>query len=68
MKCLKKRLNERPKSASQLEQLLAAVATDTLIQTYPPGTNRRSAGNRFSHDPHARTAPGPTVPESEERE
>jgi serine/threonine-protein kinase len=69
MKCLKKRLNERPKSASQLEQLLAVVSGESLIQSYPPGTNRRAGAGRFNHDPHARTAPGTTVPESsEERE
>ncbi len=69
MKCLKKRLNERPKSASQLEQMLAAVAHDNLLQSYPPGTVRRSSAPRFSHDPHARTAPGPVAPDAnDERE
>jgi hypothetical protein len=42
MKCLKKRLNERPKSASQLEQLLAAVPIEGLALSYPPGTSRRA--------------------------
>src|SRR5476651_1753323 len=30
MKCLKKRLNERPKSAAQLEQWLCAIAVEDL--------------------------------------
>jgi hypothetical protein len=42
MKCLKKRLNERPKSAAQLEQLLLAVPSEGLAMTYPPGTSRRA--------------------------
>jgi serine/threonine protein kinase len=60
MQCLKKRLNERPKSAAQLEQLLLAVPTDGLVQAYPPGIRRGPAG-RHSHDPHALTAPGPVA-------
>jgi eukaryotic-like serine/threonine-protein kinase len=42
MKCLKKRLNERPKSAAELEQLLAAVPMEGLPKSYPPGTSRRA--------------------------
>jgi hypothetical protein len=42
MKCLKKRMNERPKSAAELEQLLAAVPLDGLPKTYAPGTSRRA--------------------------
>jgi serine/threonine protein kinase len=42
MKCLKKRLNERPKSAAELEQLLAAVPLEGLPRSYPPGTSRRA--------------------------
>ena len=44
MKCLKKRLNERPKSAAQLEQMLAAVPLEGLAMAYPPGTSRRAPG------------------------
>jgi serine/threonine protein kinase len=43
IKCLKKRLNERPKSAAELEQLLAAVPLDGLAKSYPPGINRRAS-------------------------
>jgi serine/threonine protein kinase len=42
LKCLKKRLNERPRSAAELEQLLAAIPHDTLPLSYPPGTSRRA--------------------------
>jgi serine/threonine protein kinase len=42
MKCLKKRLNERPRSAAQLEQLLLAVPAEGLAMSYPPGTSRRA--------------------------
>jgi eukaryotic-like serine/threonine-protein kinase len=42
MRCLKKRLNERPKSAAQLEQMLAAVPLEGTPATYPPGTARRA--------------------------
>jgi serine/threonine-protein kinase len=42
MKCLKKRLNDRPKSAAELEQLLAAVPLEGLLKSYPPGTSRRA--------------------------
>jgi len=43
MRCLKKRLNERPKSAAQLEQMLAAVPLEGIPATYPAGTARRAA-------------------------
>jgi serine/threonine-protein kinase len=42
MRCLKKRLNERPKSAAQLEQMLAAVPLEGIPATYPTGTARRA--------------------------
>ena len=42
MKCLKKRVNERPRSAAQLEHMLAAVSLDGLAMSYPPGTSRRA--------------------------
>jgi serine/threonine-protein kinase len=59
MKCLKKRLNERPKSAADLEQLLAAVPLEGLPKTYPAGTARRASGSRkHMNDPNARTMPG----------
>jgi serine/threonine-protein kinase len=42
MKCLKKRVNERPRGASQLEAMLAAVPAEGLPMIYPPGTSRRA--------------------------
>jgi serine/threonine-protein kinase len=59
MKCLKKRLNERPKSAAELEQLLAAVPLEGLPKGYPPGTSRRApAAKKQAVDPNARTMSG----------
>jgi len=58
MKCLKKRLNERPRSALELEALLLAVPLDGLPKSYPAGTGRRVAATRLSNDPDARTEPG----------
>jgi serine/threonine-protein kinase len=58
MKCLKKRLNERPRSAAELRQLLSAVALDGLPRSYPAGTDRRGHPSRAPHDPNARTVPG----------
>jgi serine/threonine-protein kinase len=59
MRCLKKRLNERPKSAGQLEQMLAAVPSDRLLKSYPPGMSRRGP-SRGGHagDSGAHTVPG----------
>jgi hypothetical protein len=42
MKCLKKRVNERPKGAAQLESMLAAVPMEGLAMSYPPGISRRA--------------------------
>jgi serine/threonine-protein kinase len=61
MKCLKKRLNERPKSAAELELLLAAVPLEGLLKAYPPGTSRRAPGSKkATPDGNARTMPGMT--------
>jgi serine/threonine-protein kinase len=61
MKCLKKRLNERPRSAAELEQLLAAVPLEGLPKSYPPGTSRRApASKKPVNDANARTMPGLT--------
>jgi serine/threonine-protein kinase len=43
MKCLKKRVNERPRSAAQLEHMLAEVPTEGLPTAYPPGTSRKAS-------------------------
>jgi serine/threonine-protein kinase len=68
MKCLKKRLNERPKSAAELEQLLAAVPLEGLPKAYPPGTNRRAAAAKKQvNDPNARTMPGLATEGAEKR-
>jgi serine/threonine-protein kinase len=60
MKCLKKRLNERPRSAAELEQLLAAIPLEGLPAAYPPGTSRRASpsSRKQLNDPNARTMPG----------
>ena len=61
MKCLKKRMNERPRSATELEQLLAAVPLDGVPTSYPPGTSRRAPGAKkpaTAADPDAHTVPG----------
>ncbi len=42
MRCLKKRVNERPRGAAQLEHMLAAVPLEGLPMAYPPGTTRRA--------------------------
>jgi len=51
MRCLKKRLNERPKSAAQLEQMLAAVPLDGTPAVYPPGTARRAPSSTAATTP-----------------
>jgi serine/threonine-protein kinase len=58
MKCLKKRLNERPKSAADFEQMLAAVPLDGLPRSYPPGFIARPTPTAVVapvHDPNAGT-------------
>jgi serine/threonine-protein kinase len=42
MKCLKKRVNERPRGAAQLEHMLSSVPLEGLAMSYPPGTSRRA--------------------------
>ena len=63
MKCLKKRMNERPKSASELELMLAAIPLEGLPLSYPPGTSRKApvrpaapAPREVVKDPPQRTA------------
>jgi serine/threonine-protein kinase len=62
MRCLKKRVNERPKSAAELEQLLAVVPLEGLPKAYPPGTSRRAPSKKrereMANDPNARTVSG----------
>jgi serine/threonine protein kinase len=62
MRCLKKRINERPKSAAELEQLLAAVPIEGLPKAYPAGTSRRAPSKKkdkeVANDPNARTVSG----------
>jgi hypothetical protein len=42
MSCLSKRAAERPRSARELERMLASVPMEGLVYEYPPGTPRRS--------------------------
>ena len=59
MKCLKKRINERPTSAAELEQMLAAIPLEGLPKAYPQGTSRRAPGaKKLVNDANARTVPG----------
>ena len=63
IKCLKKRLNERPKSAAELEQLLAAVPLQGLPKSYPPGTSRRAVSPvKRVEEGNAPTTPGFVAP------
>jgi serine/threonine-protein kinase len=55
MRCLKKRMPERPKSATELEHMLAAIPLEGLPTAYPPGTSRRAP------PPPAAKAPGPNA-------
>jgi len=68
MKCLRKRLNERPKSAAQLEQLLLAVQLQGVPVSYPAGMARRisskgtDGGPRIVPRPAGVQAPGEHEP------
>jgi serine/threonine-protein kinase len=42
MTCLRKRLQDRPRSASDLEHMLQAIPCDGLPTLYPPGLSRRA--------------------------
>jgi serine/threonine-protein kinase len=46
MRCLRKRMSDRPASAAELEQVLAAIPLEGLPVTYPPDVPRR--GPRIS--------------------
>ena len=52
MKCLRKRLQERPQGAAELEQLLAAIPLEGLLTSYPAGV-----GKRATRPPERRTDP-----------
>ncbi len=41
MKCLKKRLSERPRTATELQQMLMAIPLEGLAKSYPPGVGKR---------------------------
>lgn len=43
MKCLKKRINDRPKSAEELEQMLAAIPLEGLPTAYAPKPRLRGS-------------------------
>jgi hypothetical protein len=42
MTCLKKRVQERPRDASELERMLLAVPCEGLPVSYPPSVNRKA--------------------------
>lgn len=70
MKCLKKRMQERPKSAAELEQMLAAIPLEGLPTAYPPGTSRRAPSQPKAAGPgaDAHTLPAlASVPPAEKR-
>jgi eukaryotic-like serine/threonine-protein kinase len=50
MMCLKKRAAERPTSARVLEQILAAIPKEQLVDDYPKGISRRPPGMHESQD------------------
>jgi hypothetical protein len=73
MQCLKKRLNERPKNAAELEQLLAAVPLAGLLKSYPAGTSRRAPATKrpgedataralVTHGPATNDSPAKRIP------
>ena len=59
-KCLKKRMQERPKSAAELEAMLAAIPLEGLPTAYPPGTSRRAPA--APPKPQGPTADAHTLP------
>ena len=58
MRCLKKRVNERPRSAAEVENDLGAIAFAALPKLYPPEVSRRAPAKREKNDPDAHTVPG----------
>ena len=59
MKCLKKRMNDRPKDAFVLEEMLAAIPLEGLPTSYPPGTSRRAPPVPAQQAQAKATAQGP---------
>ena len=57
MKCLRKKIADRPKNAEEVEQLLAAIPLEGLPTTAPPRTRARSAA-----PPPAAAPPPPADP------
>jgi serine/threonine-protein kinase len=43
MKCLKKRVNDRPKNASEVQKMLEAIPLGDLPTSYPAGVARRAS-------------------------
>jgi hypothetical protein len=60
MKCLKKRLNERPRSAAHLEQLLAAIPSEELPDTYPVDVRFRAPLAPREDDTHGQMISRPS--------
>jgi serine/threonine-protein kinase len=68
MKCLKKRIGDRPKSAEDLEAMLAAISLDGLPTSYSPRPRRSGARSPAKEDsgtlPAMSSEPPPPDPEA----
>ena len=62
MKCLKKRINDRPKSAEELEELLAAIPTTGLATSYERRPKRPPVATEDSGTIPALTSSDPPPP------
>ncbi|MBX3204622.1 MAG: serine/threonine protein kinase [Labilithrix sp.] len=62
MKCLKKRIGDRPKSAEELEAMLAAIPTEGLATAYERRAKRPPAANEDSGTIPALTSSEPPPP------
>jgi len=56
MKCLKKRMNDRPRDATELADMLDAIPREGLPTTYPPSVPRRLPIPAFSPSPSSAEA------------
>ena len=65
MKCLKKRINDRPKSAEELESMLAAIPLEGLPKIYPTRPRRSTTPSIHPDDgtiPALASEPPPPMP------
>ncbi len=58
LKCLKKKVGERPRTAQDLEAELATISLEGLPMSYGPEVRRRPVKRGSSTDPDAHTVPG----------